>query len=442
MGGSLPRLPIKLPLSFQQQAIWFLNELIPWRQRCAFNLCYQMHLKGTLDVEAARTAVRALSHVHPILRTRIWDDDGYVWQSPDAEAPALRVLNVTGHPEPAAEADRIVEAEATRVMDIAAGPLSAFTLIRIGPDDSRFVMNMHHLIADGTSIHLTHASLAAIYSACVSTGQVPAIEPDVPYRCYVEAQSTRCESGALAEHERYWDHELASSPDLPEQDGDGERSARSFRGDDISLTLDRALVDTCRRVSRPLRAPESSFLLAAFARALADVTGNWHVVVGTGFSGRDVNNPARKAVGLFLNDVRLSLRLDPRWSCVDVVRHVAAQHVAAYDHQDYPLQFLIERLSPRRSSTRPGVYGTVYSYQLEPTEEIAWAGLTEVRFARQFSGNCYYDLVLSVLARSDEVVIRFDYSVDAYSRRAVTGIAQRYVEWLERFADECASAVH
>jgi hypothetical protein len=426
-----------LALSSQQQAIWFLNELIPSRERRAFNLCYRIDLKGTLDLNAARSAVSALSVVHPILRTRIWADDGYVWQSADVDAPSLQVRDVAGHPAADAEADAIARAEADRVMDIATGPLSAFTVIRIGPDHWRFVMNMHHLIADGTSVHITHASLASIYSAYVSTGQAPALVPDVPYGRYVETQMARCQSDALAEHERYWDGELSSSPGVAELDGEGERPAKSFRGGDLTFTLDRALTDACRRAGHRLRAPESSFLLAAFARTLVDVTGHWNVVVGTGFAGRDVNNPARKAVGLFLNDVRLSLRLDPRWSCVDIVRHAAAQHIAAYDHQEYPLQFLIERLSPRRNLKRPGMYRTVYSYQVEPAEDVVWAGLKETAFDRVFTPTCYYDFVLSLLSRAQTIVVRIDYGIEAFSQSAAADVARRYVEWLERFADEC-----
>ena len=71
---------ISYPLSYGQEALWFLWKLIPgtW----AYNIVLPVGVRGRLDVAAFRRAVQKLSDRHAALRTEFGEDAGRPRQRP------------------------------------------------------------------------------------------------------------------------------------------------------------------------------------------------------------------------------------------------------------------------------------------------------------------------------------------------------------------------
>ena len=73
--ATLPRdRPSRLPLSFAQQRLWFLDQLEP--QQGVYNIPRAVRLRGTLDVEALRRALDVIVERHEALRTTFASVDG------------------------------------------------------------------------------------------------------------------------------------------------------------------------------------------------------------------------------------------------------------------------------------------------------------------------------------------------------------------------------
>ena len=423
-------------LSHQQEAVWLLAQFLPPQQQCALNLCYEFELYGSLDAEAMTKAVNALADVHPALRTCIWIDDGHVRQGLPLEMPPLKIDDVRDRPDPLAAAAALAHAEAERIVDLATGPLATFRLIRAGDDRYCLVMNVHHVIADGTSIPILRASLAALYTSCVTGRPAALASAGVGSEALVAAQAAREASGALAEHERYWLQELTPAvPPLELPRWRDRPPARSFRAEWLTASLSRRLVEACERRSFRLHSPVSAFYLAAFAWLLAGITGRRDMVIGTGFTGRRPGDPWQHAVGLFANTVPVVLRLDRTGTPAATVRQVASQYIGAYDHQDYPLQRLLALLTPPRTPDCPVPFQVGYNYQSLPATAVQWAGLTEARFDRVYSATSAFDFVLDVSHDSDKTDARFVYATDVLPRDFVIEAAERYVRLLEELAD-------
>src|SRR5262245_29572313 len=67
-----------LPLSYQQEAMWFLDRLDP--RRSPYHLLYALRLRGPLDPAALAGALTTLVGRHESLRTRFDDRDGVPFQ--------------------------------------------------------------------------------------------------------------------------------------------------------------------------------------------------------------------------------------------------------------------------------------------------------------------------------------------------------------------------
>ena len=91
----------KLPLSFAQQRLWFLDQLDPGLGRVQHGHAAP-RCPEQLDVAALRAALDAVVERHEVLRTRlVADDDGVPRQIIDPPAPfELPVVDLAGEAEP------------------------------------------------------------------------------------------------------------------------------------------------------------------------------------------------------------------------------------------------------------------------------------------------------------------------------------------------------
>jgi hypothetical protein len=64
----------RYPVSFAQQRLWFLEQLIPGQS--TYHIPHAMWLRGPLDPDALRAALDAVVARHAILRTTVVACDG------------------------------------------------------------------------------------------------------------------------------------------------------------------------------------------------------------------------------------------------------------------------------------------------------------------------------------------------------------------------------
>ena len=66
----------------------------------------------------------------------------------------LRVIDLTHLPEEDAETEarRLFAADVRQLYDLATAPLLRATLVKLAKDDHVFILNFHHIIADGSSL--------------------------------------------------------------------------------------------------------------------------------------------------------------------------------------------------------------------------------------------------------------------------------------------------
>ena len=101
-----------IPLSLQQERVWFFEQLSPGN--LAYNFQATVSLHGEVNTEALRAALDEIVRRHEILRTAFVTVDGVAMQQPVASAQApLRILDV-----PAEHAEEVVAAEVRKPFDL------------------------------------------------------------------------------------------------------------------------------------------------------------------------------------------------------------------------------------------------------------------------------------------------------------------------------------
>ena len=163
-----------LPLSFSQRRLWYLQQVDA--NLSAYNIPAAFRVKGDLNSAALEQAINEMVARHEVLRSCVKEVDG---QPRQEILPSLRialpVIDLTHLPDEQAEteAKRLFSADARQLYDLANAPLLRATLVKLAEDNHVFILNFHHIIADGSSLAIFYKEFATHYDAARDNEAAP-----------------------------------------------------------------------------------------------------------------------------------------------------------------------------------------------------------------------------------------------------------------------------
>ncbi len=388
-----------LPLSFAQRRLWFLDLLEPGT--AAYNLPGSVRLEGRLDVTALAAGLGEAQRRHEALRTVFPVRDGEPVQIVEPAAPvAMPLIDLSGLPGEArdGEAERLAAAEARTPFDLARGPVWRVRLLRLGAEDHRLVVNLHHIAADGWSLGLLLREIAALYAAFSARRRSPLPDLPVQYADFSLWQRGWLAGGALEGQLAYWRQRLAGLPVI-ELPADRPRPAvRDSRGAVRSLLIPPELSMAVERLARRQGSTLFMTLLAAFQTLLARYTGEGAVPVGSPIANRR-QVEIEPLVGFFVNTLVLAARVEDDPPFRDLLARVREACLGAYAHQDLPFELLVEALHPDRDLSQNPLFQVLFVVE-EPLPVLR-AGEVSLTPRRIDNGTAKFDLTLAITPLAD-----------------------------------------
>jgi amino acid adenylation domain-containing protein len=423
--------PERLPLSFAQQRLWFLDRLEPGSP--AYNIPLALRVDGPLDRGVLEGSLDAVVRRHEVLRTVFREIDGESVQVVEPARPwTLPLVDLSGLPEAArrSEALRQIRAEARRPFDLASGPVLRTTLVRLGAEEHHLLVTLHHIAGDGWSLGLLARDIGTFYRD-LRAGR-PSSLPDLPvqYADFALWQRQWLQGATLEAELAHWRSRLQGAPVQIELPTDRLRPAvPSRRGRSISFALPAALANAIRDLGRAHTATPFMVLLAAFQSLLARLSGQDDISVGSPIAGR-TRVEIEGLIGFFVNTLvlRSDLSGDPAFAgLLGRVREVALD---AHLHQDVPFEKLVEELEPRRSLSRAPLFQVMFAYQNVPEPAGGFPGL-RVASLPVSQGSEKFDLTLAVSESEDGLSGSFSYACDLFDASTIERLLGHFGQLLE-----------
>ncbi|OCC08035.1 MupA/Atu3671 family FMN-dependent luciferase-like monooxygenase [Streptomyces sp. PTY087I2] len=162
----------RTPVSDQQARMIAGHHAMP--DPAVWNVPTRITFTGALDPAALRSAVSEVIARHDSLRTRFVQEgapDGPWWQEVVAAGPVpLPVEDLTGLPagERRPRADALCRADAAAPFDLGRPLVPRLRLLRVEEDRWELMFVLHHVCADGWSLSLLLAEIAALYTAAAA----------------------------------------------------------------------------------------------------------------------------------------------------------------------------------------------------------------------------------------------------------------------------------
>src|SRR5579885_1355294 len=181
----MPR-PEHLPLSFAQQRLWFLEQLV--ETGAAYIISLATRISGSLDKVALQAALNTILARHEVLRTTFDTVAGEPVQiiHPHLELPLVEVplFGETATAREQAAQAQMTE-EASKPFNLQEGPLLRALLYPVDPQTHLFLLAQHPIITDAWSSELFFKELLSLYqSYATGTPELVAATPRLHYADY------------------------------------------------------------------------------------------------------------------------------------------------------------------------------------------------------------------------------------------------------------------
>jgi amino acid adenylation domain-containing protein len=414
----------ELPLSFAQERLWFIDQLLPGS--ALYNVPLRVELRGRLEVRALAASLAQVVGRHEVLRTRFAVREGRPCQviAAPGSGAGLAVVELGGLPAGRRDeaAGGLAMAAAVRPFDLEHGPLLRAALVRLEAERSMALLTLHHIIADGWSLGVLVQEVGELYGAWVG-GRRPVLpELAVQYADYAAWQRQWLSGEVLATELAWWRERLAGAPEVLDLPTDRPRPALpKGRGAQHRSELPRELVGALRALARG-RGTLFMPLLAGFQALLCRFTGQHDLVVGTAVANRN-RLEVEGLIGFFVNTLALRSRLDGEASFAELFAQARETALGAFAHQDLPFEKLVEELRPQRSLAHAPLLQVMLVLQNAPGATLDIPGLTLAPADAVWSG-AKFDLTLQLSETTNGIAAFWEYDPDLFDAATVLRLAR------------------
>ncbi|NEO29894.1 MAG: amino acid adenylation domain-containing protein [Symploca sp. SIO3C6] len=332
----------RIPLSFSQEQLWFLNQLAP--EAPVYNESLSIHLGGEINILTLEKSLTELIRRHEILRTIYPVVDGQPYQEiqpPSAFTLPIFDLREWSETERETEALRIATQQLRQKFDLTQGSLLRATLIQLNSDSYRLYFAIHHLGIDAESFIKIVQELEIIYTAFCQGLPSPLPALTIQYADFAVWQRQRLQGEILSHQLNYWQKQLENLPQLKLPTDRPRTPQTTFAGSFVRQQISFELIEKLKILSYQESVTLFVTLVTAVKVLLYRYSNQEDIVLGTVISQR--NRPELEGIiGNFLNPLVLRSDLSGNPSFCQLLKRVRNVCLSAYSHQDVPFQKVVE----------------------------------------------------------------------------------------------------
>lgn len=348
------------PLSYGQQALWFLHQLLP--DEISFNVAGAIRIHGDLNIPALERAFEQLVERHESLRSTFHVINGEpVQRVHEAVDGFFRVEDAAGWNK--AELRERLAVEAHRPFDLEHGPVLRALLYATKDSQHILLLAMDHIVTDFWSMTVLARELLALYEA--NKTDKPIDLPPLParYSDYVRWQTEMLASPQGERLETYWRTQLTGELPALNLPTDRPRTPlQTYRGDSEHIMINGEVYKQLKALAQENGATMFMTLVAAFQTLLYRYSNQEQFLVGSVTAGRNHAELAN-LVGYFINPIALRADFSKNPSFDEILQRVRQTTLDAFKHQDYPPALLAKKLGIQRDSSRPPLFETMFILQ-------------------------------------------------------------------------------
>jgi len=426
-------------LSYGQQAMFFQHMMNP---DSIFNLAYAVRIRTPFDKELLQLSFQSLVDRHPSLRTTFHLINNEPIQRIHPDMPAFFYEeDLSGQSDE--QIRKRLDEEVLSHFDLENGPLMRVFLFQKGKNDFILLFVMHHIVTDIWSQAVLLDELSRIVENAGSNASLPELLAD--YTDYIRWQDELLASEKGEKLLRYWKGKLAGELPVLNIATDRPRPpVQTFPGQTETIWLPQELSEKIHRFGEEQGVTVFILLLAAYHILLKRYTGQDDIIVGSPTAGRSKNEFAQ-TIGYFVNPIPFRTDLSGNPDFLTVLEREKQTVLEAFDHMDYPLSLMVEKLQPKRDPSRTPLFQTMFI--LQRAHLMHEQGLSKFALSREGAslnlggltiesmnleqGVAPFDLTMMAVESGSGLAASLGYNTDLFEAATIRQMLTHYITLLQ-----------
>ena len=350
-------------LSSAQKRLYILQQANVYDM--TYNMPQMRILEGKLDKERLAETFQRLIERHESFRTSFFMVEGTPAQKIHGKVE-FEVEHYDHHSSFIKTPNRFI-----RPFDLSNAPLLRVGLVKLGEEKYLLMIDMHHIISDGTSMKVFINDFMALYAR---PGE--ALSPlRLQYKDFSEWQHSKKGREMVKAQEEYW--WLRFQGDIPElkltydYPVPVERDSRGNRFD-FQLTLEET--EELKQVAQEEGVTFFMLLLAIYVVLLHKLSWSEDIVVGTPVMAR-AHAELHPIIGMFVNTLAIRSYPSGQKTFKVFLEEIKKSTLEAFQNHTYPFDDLVERVAKVWKPAHNPLFDTVFTLQNIDIPEIEIPGL-------------------------------------------------------------------
>ena len=307
------------PLSEGQKALWALQKME--KNSSAYNIPICFKFKSKIDLDLLKDSVQYIWNQYPILKTIIKDDNGILKQmiNNNFDVP-LEIIKSDGKDEK--EMMFEIEKLSKKPFDLETGPL--FCVYILDNNVEQIVLiNLHHIITDGTSTAILIKSLLETFHTLIEKKEVNLQTQDRKvYANFVKSEKQMLSGKRGEENQRFWSRELQGDFKLVNFPSDiSENIEKNLNSDIYTIVINKENKADIVKFSKKYGISLSSYFLSILNMTLYQCTGEKDITIGMATMGRP-EECYETTVGYFVNMIPVRTHIDIEGKYIDYLKNL------------------------------------------------------------------------------------------------------------------------
>ncbi len=420
-------------VSIEQKRLFIISQIAP--DNISYNLPGVLVITGQLDLKHFEQSYRRLVARHDSLRTSFELHNGEPVQiiHEDVEID-YEYLDACER-----DVERLIQ-ETIKPFDISRAPLMRAKLIKIKDDQHLFIFDIHHIVADGSSMAILIKEFFALYQ------NVNLPDLKIQYKDYSVWQKNLIETDWIRKQEDYWLERFSDEIPVLNLPTDYARPlVQSYEGDVLDFIISNELTSKIKKIAQSRGATVFATLLAIYKVWLFKYSDQEDIVVGTPVAGR-LDSDLENIIGMFVNTLPIRTKINGETNFYLLLDEVKEGCKNALENQIYRFENLIEKLGVTRNRSRNPLFDVMFVFQnMKLGVEITQVGVPKIDLqvndlritTHQFKHSVsQFDLTLEAVERDGEIKCYFEYCIKLFKKETVERMASHFLNIADQLMEQ------
>lgn len=396
-------------MSSAQKRLFTLNSINGAEK--AYHLSYMANVKGDFDISRAEKALCMISSRHESLRTTFELLDGEFTRLVHTKLdPCLEQVKATKK-SLAHDIENFF-----RPFDLQQDAMLRAKLISLTPNESVFILDLHHIAADGYSANILFQEFISIYQEGENSALT--ITSPVQFKEFVDWESEYLTGSKYSQDYQFWKNYLAGHQETPQLPMDHPRPKRqTFNGKTHTFTLSTEQTSQLIAIAKQLNVTLYMLLLSGYHLLLSRLTNNANTIVGAPVALRQPKG-FEQVVGMLTNTIVYRNHIDDQQTFDTLVQNVKQNCIEVYAHQELPFEQLVKLTGIRRDMSRNPLFDVNFVFERADDRVINITGLEFTPQILKQSGNVY-DFSFEVIEQKQSLTINLHYNDNLFDTASI-----------------------